>query len=183
MGENMKKGILLCVILAVAILWTGCEDKKVESIDTSQVTEQSEESVEITVPKEVLENYEYTDYVKDAEDIGLQAEVNDDGSVVYTMTVSQQDYMLKQMESNIQNAWEKIKNRDGSNIDSIENNEGYTVVTIVTNGEIKDKDEVCKLIYNSCGYRQIIAGEGESQGLSLKIKDKNTGEIIEKMAY
>lgn len=179
----MKKGILLCVILTVAMLWTGCENKKTEGNDTSQAMGQAEENVEITVPKEILGGYEYSDYVKEAEDIGLRAEINDDSSVVYTMTVSQRDYMLKQMERNIQSAWEKIKNRDGSNIENIENNEGYTVVTIVTNGEIRDKDEVCKLIYKSCRYRQIIAGEGENQGLSLKIKDKNTGEIIEKTAY
>ena len=177
----MKRGFLLFIIITISIFGTGCGNEIAES--ESAMTEQQEYNVQINVPKEVLEGFGDTDYAKAAEDIGLKADIKGDGAIVYTMTVSQQEYMLRQMEGSIQSTWDKIRDRDNSNIESIDSNKAYTVVTVVSNGEIKDKDEVLQLICNSCRYRQIIAGEGESLGLSLKIKDKNTGEITEKLAY
>lgn len=164
----MKKN-LLPLLIATAIILTGCGNKteNIETVqtqteseiqtETEQVSEEDTEnegkievdknllSVEITLPAEMYEGTTQEELDADSEE-GIESKLNDDGTVTVKMSKMKHDQIMKDMKDEIEKGFsetlaDKEKYPSFTDIKTNDDLSEYNVTTTVINSDGFTTDE------------------------------------------
>lgn len=167
--------IIVFGVLAVSLVACGSENKGEDA------------SIEITLPASFFEEGDIdTEQIKEQ---GVsEVNVNDDGSVTYTMSKEKHAEILNEMENNIKDQIEEIKNDETiASIKDIMYNQSFSELTVIADQEKFENSFDGFVVFAlalSAIYYQIFNGEDPNNyKVSVVYKNADSGEIFNTVVY
>lgn len=200
----MKKILVLPLLLLFGIIFAGCSadsekesgDKKEVAADTTEKTSVSKPlkvdkellNVEVTIPADFFEGEDIDTVIADAKDEGIQEVIkNDDGSLTFRMSESQQKEILKDMEEEIIVFVEEIETDEQLAIKDISYNNTYSEFTILVNPEelesTLDIDADVDLVLMGIFYQLFNGVDPAKNKVTVTYKNESNGEVIDTIVY
>ena len=200
----MKKILVLPLLLLFGIIFAGCSadsekesgDKKEVAADTTEKTSVSKPlkvdkellNVEVTLPADFFEGEDIDTVIADAKDEGIQEVIkNDDGSLTFRMSESQQKEILKDMEEEIIVFVEEIETDEQLAIKDISYNNTYSEFTILVNPEelesTLDIDADVDLVLMGIFYQLFNGVDPAKNKVTVTYKNESNGEVIDTIVY
>ncbi len=201
----MKKILVLPLLLLFGIIFAGCSadsekesgDKKEVAADTTEKTSVSKPlkvdkellNVEVTIPADFFEGEDIDTVIADAKDEGIQEVIkNDDGSLTFRMSESQQKEILKDMEEEIIDFVEEIETDEQlASIKDISYNNTYSEFTILVNPEelesTLDIDADVDLVLMGIFYQLFNGVDPAKNKVTVTYKNESNGEVIDTIVY
>ncbi|OEC01154.1 hypothetical protein GY31_12550 [Lysinibacillus sphaericus] len=201
----MKKILVLPLLLLFGIIFAGCSadsekesgDKKEVAADTTEKTSVSKPlkvdkellNVEVTIPADFFEGEDIDTVIADAKDEGIQEVIkNDDGSLTFRMSESQQKEILKDMEEEIIDFVEEIETDEQlASIKDISYNSTYSEFTILVNPEelesTLDIDADVDLVLMGIFYQLFNGVDPAKNKVTVTYKNESNGEVIDTIVY
>ncbi|AVK96667.1 hypothetical protein FCT18_22230 [Lysinibacillus sphaericus] len=200
----MKKILVLPLLLLFGIIFAGCSadsekesgDKEEVAADTTEKTSVSKPlkvdkellNVEVTIPADFFEDEDIDTVIADAKDEGIQEVIkNDDGSLTFRMSESQQKEILKDMEEEIIVFVEEIETDEQLAIKDISYNNTYSEFTILVNPEelesTLDMDADVDLVLMGIFYQLFNGVDPAKNKVTVTYKNESNGEVIDTIVY
>lgn len=167
----MKKICAMMAVLAFSIFFTGCDQTAIEA----------------TMPADLAAQEEITQEYLDAEvEEGLynEAELNEDGSVTYKMSVNQHETILADMEMIYQDSFDEMVDPDESTMVSIEANDDYSSFQVVMPSAelpINEAFVTDNLIY--MGRMYAVYNWTDPDEICVTYIDQTTGDTIAEKTF
>lgn len=173
------------------------ETKKEVAADTTEKTSVSKPlkvdkellNVEVTIPADFFEGEDIDTVIADAKDEGIQEVIkNDDGSLTFRMSESQQKEILKDMEEEIIDFVEEIETDEQlASIKDISYNSTYSEFTILVNPEelesTLDIDADVDLVLMGIFYQLFNGVDPAKNKVTVTYKNESNGEVIDTIVY
>lgn len=186
----MKKMIKFLTVFTLIISLFGCGNSSTDENDDSSVkVDEGLIMVDITLDRTFFEGMSDQDIIDAAEEEGYsKCSINEDGSVVYTMTKSKQKEMLSEMKKSIE---ESIAGTlEGENkVDSfvkVDYNDKLTEFTVFIDSEKYTDFDVLQVFgfFIQSVYYQTFSGE-KADDIDVKVEyiDNETNEVIFSNTY
>lgn len=138
-------------------------------------------TVELTISKDYMESATQEELDTAAEEMGFQSiTLQDDGSVVYVMTIQQHEQMLADIRENIHAGLESMKeSNDYKNFTDITANEDFTEFTITTTSERLDMAESFSVMtFYMYGEMYNMFNGTPSANIHVVFLNAETGEVV-----
>jgi hypothetical protein len=185
----LKILLILAIIIIVFFLFTGNNNEQKEE-QKSMDQEKKEAEVQVTLPAFFFEEERLLD------DAFMEAEKNNvedvtqnqDGSVTFAMTTEQHKNLLKDLEKDLKEKIDKIKQSESTpSIKDIYHNERFSEFTMIVDEEKYKEgfDGFATLSLGTAGmYYQMFSGEDINDSeVTIKLENESTGEVFDKMIY
>lgn len=171
----MKKiAITIIAILLVGCL-TACGSGEVEG---------DEKTVTITVPGVIFGTQSDQEIMENAEQEDIDASIDENGTVTYTMTPEKQQELLLGFKTNFEeNLTTVTDNGEIPGLVSVSYNDSMSVFTVVVNCEAfqaEQGEDHLGMLYSAGSTYQIYAGKPEEEiDVKVTLVDQNTNETFE----
>ncbi|MYL60045.1 hypothetical protein GLW20_21250 [Virgibacillus halodenitrificans] len=185
----LKILLILAIIIIVFFLFTGNNNEQKEE-QKSMDQEKKEAEVQVTLPAIFFEEERLLD------DAFMEAEKNNvedvtqnqNGSVTFAMTTEQHKNLLKDLEKDLKEKIDKIKQSESTpSIKDIYHNERFSEFTMIVDEEKYKEgfDGFATLSLGTAGmYYQMFSGEDINDSeVTIKLENEGTGEVFDKMIY
>lgn len=201
----MKKILVLPLLLLFGIIFAACSadsekesgDKKEVAADTTEKASVSKPlkvdkellNVEVTIPADFFEGEDIDTVIADAKDEGIQEVIkNDDGSLTFRMSESQQKEILNDMEEEIIVLVEEIEtDEEITSIKDISYNNTYSELTLLVNPEelenTLDVDASVDLVLMGMFYQLFNGVDPAKNKVTVTYKNESNGEVIDTIVY
>lgn len=190
----MKKTLALLLTIVILLLATGCGSSQTENTsgnNNSDAMEVDENllTVDITLPASFFENQSEEEIKEKALENGCtDCVINDDGSVVYTMTKKAHKEMLKKISDEFDKSVSNLVEGDdkvGSFV-SIDHNDNFSEFDVyVDSTKYTSLDNMYVLgFYITGAYYQALSGvDIEKIDIQVDFIDNQTKEVIDTASY
>lgn len=196
----MKKVITIFLLTSLFIISTACgKDPAGKSVAKDEEAQKKEEqsvevdkgllNVEVTLPKEFVEEENLEDLTAQAKEEGVkEITKNDDGSVTYKMSKSEYKKLMKEMEEETLKYIEETKNsEDFPSIKDITYNKSFSEYTLSVDKEVFESgfDGFAAMGLGITGlYHQVFSGiPAEKAKVTIDVKDVESGEVFNTLVY
>ena len=186
----MKKLIALFMCCVFAFSFVACSESQGAAEEkTPAIVDENLLTVDITLNASLFDGMSADEIISAAKANGvINCVVNEDGSVVYTMTKAKHEEMLAEMKAGIEESINGLLNGDDkvASFVSIDYNEDFSVVNVkVDPAKYSTWDTLNVLMfYISGAYYQAFAGVPFNEiDIVVNFINNNTQEIMESASY
>lgn len=207
----MRKVFLLLLVLITMITIAACggqedtsgESDKNESVEKAETVKKDEEkeetvevdknllSVEVTLPASFfeLEGQDIDQVIADAKEDGVQEVTkNEDGSLTYKMSKAKHAEMMKEMEEQVKNTIEEMKNsEDFVSIQDVTVNKSFSEFTMIVDREAFENSfdgfAALGLGFSGMFYQLFDGVNPDDYEVKIKLEDAGTGEVFNTIVY
>lgn len=198
-GVTYMKKLIILLILLMTVL-TACFSNKEEGLkETESVSKEKDVSeqigvdkgllnVEITLPATMFEGEDIDSVIADAEKDGIEVKQNEDGSITYRMSKSKHKEMLAEMEADLINTIEEVKNdEEYISIQDISYNKSFSEFTLEVDKSVYENsfDFFATFGLSFAGmYYQLFNGvDPDDYKVKINVKDVETQEVFDEVVY
>ncbi len=145
--------------------------------------------VEVTIPKEFLQDDNFKEMIKEAEEDGIKEMTrNKDHSITLTMSEEQQEKILKDLVTEMDETIDEIeKNEDYPSIKTITYNDSFTEYKMEVNREVYEDSfdgfSVFGLGMSGILYQLFRGKEIKDSKIIVYVEDESSGEVFDKIPY
>ena len=183
----MKKRFL-AILIAVTFILTACNKDETVNDDGVNV-DKGLLNVEITVPRNILEEETDEQIKLEAEKMGVKdVVINDNGSVTYKMSKKEHKKLMEQISASIDESLEEVKNGEESpSIHDVKANDTYTEFDITVDRDAYENsfDGFMVFTFALLGeyYNSFNGVKSSDIKITINMIDEATNEIFESNVY
>lgn len=189
----MKK-ILFSLSIFFLFALTACSSNDKQEADNPDQNDESLNvdkglmNVEITLPASMFEGEEIESVLKEAEEEGIKATQNEDGTVTYKMSKAKHKEMMAEMAEGIKETVAEMKNgEDYPSIQDVTYNKDYTEFTVVVDKEAYENSfdgfATMGLAMSGMFYQLYDGVNPDDYQVLIKVKDAATNEVFAETLY
>lgn len=143
--------------------------------------------VKMTFPASFFGGTDPDEIAAQAKTEGVEATVNADGSVTYSMTKAQQDKMLGEMRESLNSSIKEVIGSEDSSIKDITYNDNFSEITVVCDKAAYSESMDSILLFGlglSATFYQSFAGvDPNAAKVLIKLQDAATKEVFDTITY
>ncbi|MED3662948.1 hypothetical protein P4476_13865 [Ureibacillus terrenus] len=189
----MKKFTFAVLLIFIALL-TACNSNEESKANGDQQQEKASESeginvdkgllnVEVTLPASFFEGEDIDAAIAEAKEKGIEVTKNENGSVTYKMSKAEHKEMMTEMENNMLETIEDLKNgEDFASIKDVQYNKKFTKFTVLVDKNAFENSfdafAVFGLGVSGALYQLFNGADPEDYNVNIVVKDEATQEII-----
>ncbi|MFB4164301.1 hypothetical protein ACE1TI_10795 [Alteribacillus sp. JSM 102045] len=146
-------------------------------------------NVEVTLPASFLEEQDVDQVTEDAKEAGVsEVTENEDGSITYKMSKSTHKEMMDEMEEELNDTIEEVKNSDDYvSIEDVTTDQSFSEFTLIVDREAYENsfDGFAALGLGISGmYYQLFDGASPADyEVSIHVEDAETEEVFDTIVY
>lgn len=163
-----KKVFIVLMACALSLCFMGCGSA-------------AEETVEVTLPASLVENYDTSNLESMVEQEGIEAATkNEDGSITWVMTKQKHDELMKTMRESFDSSLaEMVASDDYPTFVDIQHNDNYSEFTIKVDADkLGVKESFSTLAFYMVGGFYNTFNGAPVDNVTVTFVNNNTGEVI-----